>query len=258
MPKNLYLNSSNHVTLNSTADTSGLVEGVISNEALNCYEFRVALNAFDSSIEARKYSGVKGVKFLFDHNRNQAIGVVKNIYKENGNLKIECQLNLDLPIAKEIYSNLKMGVGAGFSVGFRANDDIVENGIRIITEGDLFEVSLTYFPANEDCTVEKVLHMDDKVNLLTSVDEKLDRLLASSVLDIADSGFSANSLDYIRTLEGRIAALEPRVAKLESVLESYRASQDSTLNSSPKAHDNAIALSEIEINNNIIDTYMKD
>lgn len=216
MVKNLYLNSLNPITVND--DSKGSIEGVISTETLNSYEFKVSLNAFDNSIQARRFKGVKGIKFLFDHNRSQVIGVVKNIFKENNNLKIECCLNLDIAAAREIYSNLKMGAGAGFSVGFRVKEEEIDKGIRNIVEGDLFEVSLTYFPANEDCTIEKVLHMNNEINVLTSIKEEVEQLRR----DIIDPNGTVFSPFFPRQLSESLAKIDRRVKAVEINIEALR------------------------------------
>jgi len=99
---------------------------------------------FDASIAE------KGTKFplCWNHNDNEIVGSFHVVSTES-NLLIKGKLNFGVQRAKEIFSLLKEGDLKGLSIGYstkRATYD--QDGIRHLIEVDLWEGSLTAFPAN--------------------------------------------------------------------------------------------------------------
>ena len=101
----------------------------------------------------------------------------------------------------------------------------------------MFEVSLTYFPANIDCAVEKVLHMDQKKNIEIELIKKIEELLQrfNSIEDIV----FAKRLDKVEKIERdlkkeqsvftdidallkRMNKMNDRITTIESFLESKK------------------------------------
>ena len=92
---------------------------------------------------------------------DEPIGVFENIYEDSHGLFVKGKLLLDVKRAKEAYLLLKSGAINGMSIGYSvvsAQIDDVE-GVRIIEDLDLFEVSLVTFPANENATITSVKSM---------------------------------------------------------------------------------------------------
>lgn len=99
---------------------------------------------FDASIAE------KGTRFplCWNHNDNEIVGSFRVVSTE-GALSVKGRFNQAVQRAKEVYSLLKDGDVTGLSIGYsvkRATYD--QNGVRHLLEVDLWEGSLTAFPAN--------------------------------------------------------------------------------------------------------------
>lgn len=109
------------------------------------------------------------VKLLWQHQVDEPIGVFTLIREDSHGLYVEGRLLLDLQRGIEAYSLLKNTAINGLSIGYTVvsagyNSD---NNIRLITEVELWEVSLVTFPANEAATVTSVKSAD---TLIQSID----------------------------------------------------------------------------------------
>ena len=116
----------------------------------------IAKGAFENSLAQKK-----SIKLLWQHKMDEPIGVFENIYEDSHGLFVKGKLLLDVKRAKEAYSLLKSGAINGMSIGYSVVSARIdeEEGIRIIEELDLFEVSLVTFPANENATITSVKSM---------------------------------------------------------------------------------------------------
>jgi uncharacterized protein len=99
------------------------------------------------------------VPLFLNHDPNLQVGVLK-LTDTPTSLAAKGKLNLDLPLARDAYSNLlfnaKHGVKTALSIGFRSVKDKVEGGVRHLLEIALKEGSLTLHPANERALVNAV------------------------------------------------------------------------------------------------------
>ncbi len=105
---------------------------------------------FDASLSK------KGTHFplLFNHNDSDPIGSF-NVIDSGESLAISGKFNLEVQRAKEIHALVKAGDVNGLSIGYipvKATFD--ENGVRHLLEVDLYEGSITPFPANPLATAE--------------------------------------------------------------------------------------------------------
>lgn len=137
----------------------GYVAGWASTIALDSYRDVVVSGAFDQSIKERGLEGPKGVKLLIGHDWNKPAGVIKVLETRNGDLWIEAQMELEISYVKDFYLALKAAGGMSFSIGFRLQDyefkeDAQERMYLEIKRGDLYEVSMVPFPANDECIME--------------------------------------------------------------------------------------------------------
>jgi HK97 family phage prohead protease len=110
--------------------------------------------AFSRTLRQRKGD----VKLLWQHKLDEPIGVFSSLKEDSHGLFVEGKLLLDIQRAGEAYALLKSGAINGMSIGYSVVDASYdsETGVRLISDVDLFEVSLVTFPANEKATITSV------------------------------------------------------------------------------------------------------
>jgi HK97 family phage prohead protease len=139
----------------------GTIAGWASTSDLDSYRHVVEDGAFQESISKRGLKGGAAIKMLNNHNWQQVSGLIKQLNYEGSKLWIAAQFNLKLSYAADMYEVCKMLGGLNFSVGFFLQDyswkeDSKKREYLSISRGDLFEVSVVPFPANEKATMELV------------------------------------------------------------------------------------------------------
>lgn len=141
----------------------------ITNDSLNSYGTRI----LTSGMEMGQYE--RNPVLLYQHNRGQVIGYVKDIRVENnevtGELMFDCASELSQRCKKQFeFGSLRMvSVGIDVLETSEAKEHLVQGQTRAtITKSKLFEVSLVDIGANDDAIV---LHKDGELITL-SKDEK--------------------------------------------------------------------------------------
>lgn len=131
----------------------GSVFGVRDN-----YDDVIAKGAFSASLTEHKTNGTMPA-MLWQHSSDHPIGIWTEMVEDAKGLRIKGQLALETVKGKEAHALLKLGALNGLSIGFMSvpgtskyNDD----GVRVLTQIDLWEVSLVTFPANEKARVTNV------------------------------------------------------------------------------------------------------
>lgn len=104
---------------------------------------------------AKSIADGRKVRMLYQHDRDKVIGVWTSVSEDEKGLRVEGEL-ADTPRGNEIYSLLKMNAIEGLSIGYRVTDEEWKDGVRIIREAELWEVSVVSFPMNESATVDAV------------------------------------------------------------------------------------------------------
>jgi HK97 family phage prohead protease len=101
--------------------------------------------AFSRSIEER---GADGIKLLWQHDPREPIGNIEEIYEDERGLFVKGHLMLDVQRAREALSLMRVGALDGLSIGFRTLKSRKDEakGVRLLTDLDLWEVSLVTFP----------------------------------------------------------------------------------------------------------------
>jgi uncharacterized protein len=122
------------------------------------------------------------VPLLLNHDPAKQVGVLQLSDSPNA-LVASGKFNLDSTLAKDAFSQLKFnlahGLQAGMSIGYRTVKSFVKDGVKYLTELELFEGSLTMFPANPRATVQTVkrLGSPSEVNeMLAGFQRKLDAI----------------------------------------------------------------------------------
>jgi HK97 family phage prohead protease len=141
----------------------------------------IAPGAFSKTLREHTYG--KGIKLLWQHHADEPIGAFTTIREDENGLYVEGYLLLDVQRGKEAYALLKSGALEGLSIGYSAVkyhfDE--QRGVRILTEVNLWEISLVTFPANPEAGVTFVKEdtcdsRDDEV--IEALQQSLDRALA--------------------------------------------------------------------------------
>jgi len=134
-----------------TVEGYGSVFGVRDN-----YDDVIAAGAFAASLKEHKAAGTMPA-MLWQHSPDEPIGVWEEIAEDAKGLRVKGRLALDTARGREAHALLKMGALNGLSIGFVARAWRYENeDVRVLTEIDLWEVSLVTFPANAKARITQV------------------------------------------------------------------------------------------------------
>ena len=115
----------------------------------------VARGAFKRSLRDHKRAGTMPA-MLWMHDPSQVIGKWSDMREDEDGLKVRGKL-ADTQLGREVGSLLKMDAVRGLSVGYRTVDaEWRDDGVRVIREVDLWEVSVVTFAMNPLAKVEAV------------------------------------------------------------------------------------------------------
>jgi len=117
----------------------------------------VAAGAFAHTLANWQQQG-RMPAMLWMHDPSQPIGVWLSLNEDRNGLAVQGRLALRTQKGLEAYELLKMGALTGLSIGYRVIKSRLDGKrkARVLTELDLFEISLVTFPANEAARVRDV------------------------------------------------------------------------------------------------------
>jgi uncharacterized protein len=106
-------------------------------------------NAFKETL--KQNNAKQNVKLLWQHLPKEPIGYFDVIKEDAIGLYVEGKILLDTEKGKEAYSLIKNGAISGLSIGYSVKKAKFDHtsGIRIISQIDLWEISVVTFPANK-------------------------------------------------------------------------------------------------------------
>lgn len=117
----------------------------------------IAKGAFTNTLTKRM------PKLLNQHRTDQPVGVIDVAFEAEEGLRIKARMPKANSMVKDLLPLLTMGALNAFSIGFNiVESDTSADGVRIIKEVDLFEVSIVTFPANEEARILGVKKIDEK------------------------------------------------------------------------------------------------
>ena len=102
---------------------------------------------------------------LYRHDRNQLIGAIDELLDDDKGLFIKGHLNLNVARAKEVYALMQEGLITGLSPGFQETKDSFVGDIRHIIAANMYEASLTPFPANPVAGVTHFKELDGEIDV---------------------------------------------------------------------------------------------
>lgn len=113
----------------------------------------VSKGAYAASLKRLSEAG-RAVKLLWQHDPSQPIGIWDEVREDERGLWVKGRLLTDVARAREAASLIAAGAIDGLSIGYRtvkaAKD---EAGRRVLSELDLWEVSLVTFPMLPDARI---------------------------------------------------------------------------------------------------------
>lgn len=130
----------------SPVDANGVFSGYASLfHQVDLGQDAVAPGAFHKSIGNR---GVAGIKMLFQHDPSQVLGTWLDIKEDAEGLFVRGRLAAGVTRADEVRTLMQAGALDGLSIGFKTikSRKIAKTGVRMLTEVDLWEISIVTFP----------------------------------------------------------------------------------------------------------------
>ncbi len=116
----------------------------------------ISKGAFKNTLTRRK------PKFIYQHHMDKPIGVFDHLFEAEEGLVVKGRMPRANSLVKDIEPLLKMGALKSFSIGFNViESEDTPDGVRIIKEIDLWEISLVTIPANPEAIITGVKELDD-------------------------------------------------------------------------------------------------
>jgi HK97 family phage prohead protease len=125
---------------------------------------RVMRGAFLSTLHKWGMQG-QFPKMLWQHESSEPIGLWHKVQEDAMGLYVEGNLLLEVQKAREAYALMKAGILDSLSIGYQVIEAIQgrKSQVRLLTQIDLFEISLVTFAANAKA---KVMAIKDYFNPL--------------------------------------------------------------------------------------------
>lgn len=112
---------------------------------------KIVQGAFSKSLRDKT-----SLPMLFSHDPTKTIGVWKSLKQDDRGLAVKGRIS-DTADGRDVRTLAKDGAITGLSIGYwPTKSDYDKNGIRILTEIDLVEVSVVTFPMNELARISAV------------------------------------------------------------------------------------------------------
>lgn len=125
--------------------------------ALDSQNEIVATGAFRRTLAGWK-ERLSAPAMLWMHDPTMPIGLWLSLVEDKNGLAVEGKLALGTQKGKEAYELLKLGALTGLSIGYRVVSSQIDSKrkARVLTDVELFEISLVTFPANDAARVSVV------------------------------------------------------------------------------------------------------
>ena len=149
------------------SESDGRIEGYASLFGVPDHGGDVVMpGAFAGSLRGR---GADGVRFLFQHDPGQPIGVWDEIREDKRGLYVRGRLIGGVARAREIAALLREGALDGLSIGFRTvrADRDPRLRTRRLHEIDLWEISIVTFPMLPGAKVSRIKHARAPTDITT-------------------------------------------------------------------------------------------
>lgn len=156
----------------------------------------VEKGAFDSSLSRKG----NVYPLLWQHDQTKPIGQLQIIGTEDA-LTIKAKLNLEVSKAKEAYALLKAGDISGLSMGYWPTKfSYDQDGIRHLTEVELFEGSVVTFPMDPEAQVTRVKTMTEN-DKKPDLDEIIEGAIDDAMVDSFKTAIKAAVRRCLKAME---------------------------------------------------------
>ena len=155
MATNLKIILMQKITIKSIATNFMSISGYASVFNILDKQGDLILNgAFGEDISTKASS----VKFLWQHNPSNPIGVIKSLSVDSYGLFMEADINLSTNLGQEAAELVKQGALDSLSIGFISKEaSFNQDGHREIKSIDLLEISIVTFPANPKAQINSII-----------------------------------------------------------------------------------------------------
>jgi HK97 family phage prohead protease len=124
---------------------------------------RVIKGAFKKSIQDALARGKAFLwPMLYQHSADLPIGGWHSASEDDKGLRVKGQINLDIQLGREVYSNIKAGILDQFSIGYdvpKGGYNYTKDGVRELSALSLWEISPVVFAADPEALLVGVKNM---------------------------------------------------------------------------------------------------
>ncbi|MEE4212604.1 MAG: HK97 family phage prohead protease [Parvularcula sp.] len=113
---------------------------------------------------------LEGVRMLYQHQAEAPIGRWTSLYEDNTGLVARGEVFLDTRLGRDVYALLSGGAVDGLSIGFKTRKSRPRAGGRLLTEIDLWEISIVTFPMAPRARITRIAPAGERLprNLLSA------------------------------------------------------------------------------------------
>lgn len=105
-------------------------------------------------------TGSAGVRMLYQHQAKSVIGVWDEVFEDEVGLFVRGRVLSAGPESRMVAALVKAGAVDGLSIGFRAVKSRQEARLRVLSQVELWEVSVVTFPMLSSARIVRVLAED--------------------------------------------------------------------------------------------------
>lgn len=169
----------------------------------------IVAGAFTKSLQTRK------PKFCLQHDSDELIGVITSALEDTEGLFIKADF-ANIQCAQDARELVRIGAIMEMSIGYSTKEyEIRQDGVRVLKEIELYEISLVTFPANDKAKITKVKSQPTTARELESFLRDVGGYPHQAAKAIAAGGFKAlGNLRDVEAEEAELAAEMSRFAKL--------------------------------------------
>lgn len=196
------------------ADAAGRIEGYASTFGGEPDHHRevVAAGAFTASLARRKAAGDMPV-MLWAHEQGDPVGRWTEFLEDHKGLLVRGQMNMKTTRGRDAFEHVKAGDATGLSIGYRTSEGgrtYAGKGIFLLSEVDLFEVSIVALPANPKAriTAHKALGSKaEAIDMLRACGlprKAAERFAAGGFKALTGDDHQERAMQLVRQLEGAL------------------------------------------------------